>query len=97
MSVVEILIIISIVLLTVATVIALLLVNKTKFMALWICCIISLVLLGVERVLQLHQIDGADVSHLAFAWVGSLSAASSTADIIFRPYSTAPSKSASAA
>ena len=70
MSVVEILIIISIVLLTVATVIALLLVNKTKFMALWICCIISLVLLGVERVLQLYQIDGADVSHLAFAWVG---------------------------
>ena len=70
MTVVEILIILSIVLLAVATVTALLLVNKTKFMALWICCIISLVLLGAERVLQLHQIDGGDVPPLAFAWVG---------------------------
>lgn len=70
MTVVEILIVLSIVLLVVATVTALLLVNRTKFMALWICCIISLVLLGAERVLQLYQIDGGNVPPLAFAWVG---------------------------
>lgn len=70
MSIVEILMILSIVLQVIAAVIALLLVNKTKFMALWIFCIISLVLLCVERTLQLMQIGGDEVQPLTFAWVG---------------------------
>ena len=62
--------IVSIVLQLLAMVIALLLVNKTKFKALWVCCIIALVLLSVERFLQLRIFAGFEVSDLAFAWVG---------------------------
>ena len=70
MRAVEILMIVSIVLQLLAMVIALLLVNKTKFKALWVCCIIALVLLSVERFLQLRLFAGFEVSDLAFAWVG---------------------------
>ena len=70
MRAVEILMIVSIVLQVIAMGIALLLVNKTKFKALWICCIIALVLLSVERFLQLRIFAGFEVSDLAFAWVG---------------------------
>lgn len=70
MRAVEVLMIVSIVMQVVAMVIALLLVNKTKFRVLWICCIISLLLLSVERYLQLEIFAGEQVSELGFAWVG---------------------------
>ena len=53
-----------------AMIIAIFLVNKTKYMALWICCILSLALLCIERFFQLREFAGYDVSDLAFAWVG---------------------------
>lgn len=55
-----------------ATVLALLLVNQTKYRALWWCCIIGLSMLTAERVLQLFEWDGVDISNLAFAWVGTI-------------------------
>ena len=54
----------------VAIAIALRLVNKTKFKALWVCCIIALALLCVERVMQYNIFQGAEPSDLTRAWVG---------------------------
>ena len=67
---VEILILLSIALQVVAIAIALHLVNKTKYKALWVCCIISLVLLCVDHLMQLNIFRGVDVSDLTRAWVG---------------------------
>ena len=54
----------------VAIAIAMHLVNKTKYKALWVCCIIALVLLCVERVMQFNIFQGAEPSDLTRAWVG---------------------------
>lgn len=62
--------IVSIVMQVGAMIIALFLVRRTKYMALWICCVISLLLLCVERYFQLQEFAGNDVSDMAFAWVG---------------------------
>lgn len=70
MTGVEILIIVSIVMQVVAIAIALRLVNKTKYKALWVCCIIALVLLCVERIMQFNIFQGAEPSDLTRAWVG---------------------------
>ena len=70
MTGVEILIIVSIVMQVVAIAIALRLVNKTKFKSLWVCCIIALALLCVERVMQYNIFQGAEPSDLTRAWVG---------------------------
>lgn len=70
MSGVEILMIVAIVMQSVAAIIALHLVNKTRFSALWICCFIALMLLVVERYLQLKTFDGCQISNLTYAWVG---------------------------
>ena len=70
MSGVEILIIVSIVMQVVAIAIAMHLVNKTKYKALWVCCIIALVLLCVERIMQFNIFQGAEPSDLTRAWVG---------------------------
>lgn len=70
MSGVEILMIVSIVMQLVAMVIAIHLVRETKYSALWISCIIGLLALSVERVLQLKIFDGADVSNFTLAWTG---------------------------
>ena len=70
MRAVEILMIVSILMQVGAMIIAIFLVNKTKYMALWICCILSLALLCIERFFQLREFAGHDVSDLAFAWVG---------------------------
>lgn len=67
---VEILILVSIAMQVVAIVIALHLVNKTKFKALWVCCIISLALLCVDRVMQFNIFRDIEVSDLTRAWVG---------------------------
>lgn len=70
MSGVEILMVVAIVMQSVAAFIALHLVNKTRFSALWICCFIALMLLVIERYLQLKTFDGVQISNLTFAWVG---------------------------
>ena len=70
MTAVEILMIVSIVMQVGAMIIALFLVGRTKYMALWICCVISLLLLCVERYFQLQEFAGIDISDMAFAWVG---------------------------
>lgn len=70
MTAVEILMIVSIVMQVGAMIIALFLVGRTKYMALWICCVISLLLLCVERYFQLQEFAGNDVSDMLFAWVG---------------------------
>ena len=70
MSGVEILMVVAIVMQSVAAFIALHLVNKTRFSALWICCFIALMLLVVERYLQLKTFDGCEISNLTYAWVG---------------------------
>lgn len=67
---VEILLVVSVVMQLVAMVIATLLVNRTKYSALWICCILGLIMLSVERVYQLKVFSGGEVSDMAFAWVG---------------------------
>lgn len=67
---VEILILISIAMQVVAIAIALHLVNKTKYKALWVCCIISLVLLCVDHLMQFNIFRGVEVSDLTRGWVG---------------------------
>ena len=72
MSGVEILMIVAIVMQLIAMVMALLLIRETKYSLLWISCIIGLLTLSVERVLQLRLFDGFEVSDLTFAWIGIL-------------------------
>ena len=72
MSGVEILMIVAIVMQLVAMVIAIFLVRETKYSALWIACIIGLLALSVERILQLLTFAGSVVSNLTFAWLGIL-------------------------
>ena len=70
MSGVEILMIVAIVLQIVAAIVALLLINKTKYRSIWIFCIIGLSALSLERVLQLLIFDGFYVSDMVLAWAG---------------------------
>lgn len=70
MTGVEILTIVSIVMQIVAIVIALLLINRTKFKALWVCCIVGLAMLTVERSSLLEIFNTENISDLAFAWIG---------------------------
>ncbi len=65
-----------------AMVLALLLVNQTKYRALWWCCIIGLAMLTAERVLQLFEWDGVDISNLAFAWVGTIVSVSFSVSVV---------------
>lgn len=65
-----------------ATVLALLLVNQTKYRALWWCCIIGLTMLTAERVLQLFEWDGLDISNLTFAWVGTIVSVSFSVSVV---------------
>ncbi|MBQ8366996.1 MAG: sensor histidine kinase [Alistipes sp.] len=65
-----------------ATVLALLLVNQTKYRALWWCCIIGLTMLTAERVLQLFEWDGINISNLTFAWVGTIVSVSFSVSVV---------------
>lgn len=65
-----------------ATVLALMLVNQTKYRALWWCCIIGLAMLTAERVMQLFEWDGVDVSNLTFAWVGTIVSVSFSVSVV---------------
>lgn len=70
MSGVEILMIIAIVMQIVAVIISLRLIRETKYSALWISCIITLLALCSERFMQLKAFDGYIISDYTFAWVG---------------------------
>ena len=83
MTGVEILTIVSIVMQLVAIVIALLLVNHTKYQALWVCCIVGLAMLTVERSFQLGIFDSHLLSDLALAWVGILISLSYSLSVLF--------------
>lgn len=83
MTGVEILTIVSIVMQLVAIVIALLLVNHTKYKALWVCCIVGLAMLTVERCSQLGIFDSHLLSDLALAWVGILVSLSYSLSVLF--------------
>lgn len=82
MSGVEILMIVAIVIQTIATIIALLLVNETKYRVLWVCCIISLTILSTERILQLMSFDGTYISGLTYAWIGIFASLFFSASVI---------------
>ena len=70
MTGIEILLIVSLVMQVIAIIIALPLINHTKYSALWICCIVALATLSVERILQLRIFDGFYISDLTFGWIG---------------------------
>lgn len=70
MTAVEILLIVAIITQCIAACVALLLIKRTRYSALWISCIIGLIMLSVERVMQIMVFDGIPVSDLARAWVG---------------------------
>ncbi len=72
MSGVEILMIVAIVMQVVAVVIAIMLIRETKYSALWISCIITLLALSAERIMQLLAFDGFYISDYTYAWVGIL-------------------------
>lgn len=78
----EIAMIVCIVLQIGATVLALLLVNQTKYRVLWWCCIIGLTALTTERALQLFEWDGVDISNLTFAWVGTIISVSFSVSVV---------------
>ena len=78
----EIAMIVCIVLQIGATVLALLLVNQTKYRVLWWCCIIGLTALTTERALQLFEWDGIDISILTFAWVGTIISVSFSVSVV---------------
>lgn len=83
MTGVEILTIVSIVMQLVAIVTALLLVNHTKYKALWVCCIVGLVMLTVERSFQLGIFDSHVISDLALAWIGIIISVSYSLSVFF--------------
>ena len=62
--------IIAIVMQIVAVIISLRLIRETKYSALWISCIITLLALCSERFMQLKAFDGYIISDYTFAWVG---------------------------
>lgn len=70
MTGVQVLLIVSIVIQSVATVIALYLVNKTRYSAMWVCCILGLVALTVQNIMRLIPSSVLYVSDLADSWVG---------------------------
>lgn len=72
MTGVEILMVVGIVMQLVAVVIALMLIRETKYSALWISCIITLLALSSERIMLLLSFDGYQISDYAYAWIGIL-------------------------
>jgi signal transduction histidine kinase len=86
MTGVEILLIVSIVIETIATAIALYLVNKTRFSAMWICCIIGLVALMVQSAFRLLTPEYLVISDLAYAWVGIIISLSFSIAVVLSRY-----------
>lgn len=82
MSGVEILMIVTIVLQLIAAAIALMLIRETKYSALWISCIITLLALSTERIMQLLAFDGHNIPPLTYAWVGILVSVSISISVI---------------
>lgn len=86
MTGVEILLIVSIVIETIATAIALYLVNKTRYSAMWICCIIGLVALMVQSTFRLLTPEYLVISDLAYAWVGIIISLSFSIAVVLSRY-----------
>lgn len=74
--------IVTIVLRLIAVVIALMLVRETKYSALWISCIIALLALTTERIMQLLSFDGHHITSLTYAWLGILVSVSLSISVI---------------
>ena len=83
MTGVEILTLVSMLMQLVAIVTALPLVNHTKYKVLWVCCIVGLMLLTVERAFDLGLIEYHHISDLAFAWIGILVSVSYSMSVFF--------------
>ena len=83
MTGVEILTIVSIVMQFVAIAMSLLLLNHTRYKALWICCIVGLAMLTVERGLDLGIFGEEAISDLALAWVGIILSLSYSLSVFF--------------
>ena len=83
MTGVEILTLVSMMMQLVAIVMALPLVNHTKYKVLWVCCIVGLMLLTVERAFDLGLIEYHHISDLAFAWIGILVSVSYSLSVFF--------------
>ncbi|MBQ1174227.1 MAG: hypothetical protein IIX58_03465, partial [Alistipes sp.] len=83
MTGVEILTIVSIVMQFVAIAMTLPLVNHTRYKALWICCIVGLAMLTVERGLDLGIFGEDAISDLALAWVGIILSLSYSLSVFF--------------
>ena len=62
--------IVAIVMQVVAVIISLRLIHETKYSALWISCIITLIALCSERTMQLMSFDGYNISDYTYAWIG---------------------------
>ena len=62
--------IVAIVMQVVAVIISLRLIHETKYSALWISCIITLIALCSEQTLQLMSFDGYNISDYTYAWIG---------------------------
>lgn len=62
--------IVAIVMQVVAVIISLRLIHETKYSALWISCIITLIALCSERAMQLMSLDGYNISDYTYAWIG---------------------------
>ena len=62
--------IVAIVMQVVAVIISLRLIHETKYSALWISCIITLIALCSERTMQLMSLDGYNISDYTYAWIG---------------------------
>ena len=83
MTGVEILTIVSILMLLMAIVMALLLVNHTKYKVLWVCCIVGLTMLAMEHSFDLGIFRREHVSDLAFAWMGIIISVSYSLSVLF--------------
>lgn len=83
MSGVEILVVVAIVMQSIAIVIALFLVNHTKYRVLWISCIIGLIMLLAEQVVQLRHLDNVTTTELALAWIDIVVSICFSASVLF--------------
>lgn len=86
MTGVEILLIVSIVIETIAIAIALFLVNKTRYSAMWICCIIGLLALMAQSIFRLLTPEYLDIGDLAYAWVGIVVSLSFSIAVVLSHY-----------
>lgn len=83
MSGVEILVVVAIVMQSIAVVIALFLVNHTKYRVLWISCILGLLMLITEQAMQLRNLDSVTTTELVLAWIDIVVSICFSASVLF--------------